>query len=416
MYNNSTCLLNNTDSVVTTTDAVVPTTDTVVTTTDTLYMQDYPIDSLPDFIIESSLYKCWYDLCPNETIFSFLKCKMVDNLEIHSHYDFQKLIDADAMFQFTANTHNLIFKNMYNFWINDSNSSKLELPIKDFTHFGNQVRALFLEKSTILPVKCFQYNYVDLFEYLLERDGLSHIDSGRFPDYSLPYYGAVNNHIEIVRRGLEVGVSVAKDVMDAAIKQKNLEMFNLLREYKVKYTSKTLEEAAKSELPEIYEYFLKVAINNNLLRKYVFNTLNNKNNLRYLLEKSGTDLSSIDGIELLEECINESYSVEIIQMIDVYFSKINKIDEINEPDKTIETNKTIETLMNTYAYVKTSEFRYIDDKVIYNDDLELFMYLHSKGFLLTDHKIDYAIEMKTRNLTPGFLRKKLAEQMNKLNK
>jgi len=77
-----------------------------------------------------------------------------------------------------------------------------------------------------------------LFDYLIKRDGLYKVDSGRFPDYTLPFYGAANNHIEIVRRGLEVGVSVAKDVIDRAIEKKNQEMFDWLAYYKVKYSKK----------------------------------------------------------------------------------------------------------------------------------------------------------------------------------
>lgn len=361
----------------------------------TIELYDYPIESLPDFITESGQYKNWVDLFPEGTppVFPFLKSKMVDTIEVHSHNDFQRLIEADAMFEFTPIVKKQILKNMYNFWLDNPESSQLELPIKDFSYFSNQVRALFIDSESILPVRCFQSNYVELFEYLLERDGLHRLDSGRFPDYTLPYYGVSNNHIEIVRRGIEAGLSISKDIFDAAIKQKNLEMFNLLREHKVKFTSKTLEVAAKLGLPEMYEYFLRCSINNDLFKHYVFKTIHNKDNLRYLLFNSGVDLSSINGSELLEECINETCCAEIVEMVNAYFT--NKDDT--------------KTLLDTMCIFRPGS-RYIKKPVVYNDDLELFMYLQSKGFLIAEYLIDYAIENKTRKLTPGFLKKQLALQ------
>ena len=148
---------------------------------------------------------------------------------------------------------------MYNFWLNDPDSGELPLPVKDFSHFGNQVRALFLESETVLPIRCFQGNYIELFDYLIKRDGVRMVDSGRWPDYTLPFYGVVCNHIEIVKRGLELGVSVADDVIDEAIKQQNIEMFRLLVNHNVRYTKKTLDAAAKKGVIEMYEYFLNVA-------------------------------------------------------------------------------------------------------------------------------------------------------------
>ena len=358
---------------------------------------DFPINSLPEFMTESSMFIMTMDLCPDSTTFPFLKSKIPTTLDINTHEDFARLIEADAMFQFRPKVQKQILKNMYNFWLDNPESSQIELPIKDISHFGNQVRDLFLESESILPVRCFQHNYVELFDYLLERDGLHSMDGGRFPDYTLPYYGVVNNHIEIVRRGLEVGVSVAKDCMDQAIKKQNLEMFNLLREHKIKYTARTLELAAEMGLPEMYKYFLGVAINNNMLNKFVFESLKNKTGLEYLLHESSVNLHSnnINGEELLEECIKEAYSVDVIQMVDGYFTK---------------TNVNGKTLINTMCQFRPG-MRYISEKVIYKEDLELFMYLQSKGFLISEHLIGYAKEKhKSVKFTPGFMKKQFAEQ------
>lgn len=362
--------------------------------------QNYPIYSLPDFITESALFIRTLDMCPTMTEFTYDRNKMVHTLKIVTREDFKKLIDADYMFGFTSKVQIQLFENMYNFWLNDPNSGELPLPVKDFSHFGNQVRALFLESETILPVRCFQGNYVELFDYLLKQNGLRTVDSGRWPDYTLPFYGVVCNHIEIVKRGLEVGVSVADDVIDEAIKQQNIEMFRLLVNHNVRYTNKTLDAVAKKGLPKMYEYFLNVAKKRGVecLKRYVVHTLQNKDNLEYLLLRSGVDVKFIDGLDLLKECISEGYSSEIIQLVDAHFSK---------PDTNQNTNPN--TLINNLQ--KIPEYNNILDKVIYNEDLKLFMYLQSKGFLISHKLIHYVTDThKSTKFTPGFLKHQYAEQ------
>jgi hypothetical protein len=244
---------------------------------------------------------------------------------------------------------------------------------------------------------------------LLKRDGLRTVDGGRWPDYTLPFYGAVCNNVEIVKRGLEVGVSVADDVIDEAIKQQNIEMFRLLVNHRdVRYTNKTLELAAKQVLPEMYEYFLNVSKKRGLdwLNKYVFKTLQNKDNLEYLLLRSGVDVKFVDGLELLQECINEGYSSEIIQLVDAHFSK----PELN-PNRNSNSNTLINNLQKIPGYTN------ILDKVIYNEDLKLFMYLQSKGFLISRKLIDYVTDThKSTKFTPGFLKHQYAVQQAALER
>lgn len=360
---------------------------------------EFQVDLLPEFMTESSMFIMTMDMCPGSTTFPFLKSKVPTTLKIRSTEDFQRLTEADHMFGFTTKTQILILESMYDFWLNDPNSSELPLPVKDFSHFGNQVIALFTETNNILPVRCFQCNYVELFNYLLKRDGLHKLDSGRWPDYTLPYYGAVCNHIEITRRGLEVGVAVAKDCIDQAIKENNQEMFDLFISYKVKYSVRTLEIAAEKGLPEMYKHFLKVAIDKKLLDKFVLKTLENKVNLEFLLHRSGIDLCAlgINGEELLEECLKNVYNLEIFQMVDAYFTKPDHMSN----GKTL-INKVVES---------RQVFRYIPEKVIYKDDYELFTYLQGKGLLINEFLILSAIDTyKSNRLTPGFLKRKYSEQ------
>jgi len=81
---------------------------------DSLELYEWPIDSLPDFITESSLFIMTQDICPGETVFPFLTSKMVLTLDIHSHEDLEKLIEAEQMFGFTSKTQKQILKNVYN--------------------------------------------------------------------------------------------------------------------------------------------------------------------------------------------------------------------------------------------------------------------------------------------------------------
>jgi hypothetical protein len=361
---------------------------------------EFPLHSLPKFITESNLFIMTLDLCPESTTFPFLKSKIPDNLEVRSIKDFQRLIEADAMFSFTSKTQVQILENMYEFWLHDPNSSELPLPIKDFSHFGNQIITLFSESNDIIPVRCFQGNYVELFDYLLKRDGLASVDNYRWPNYSLPYYGAVCNHVEIVRRGLEVGVSVEKDCIDQAIRKHNQEMFDLFISYNVKFSTKTLDLAAEMGLPEMYKHFLNVAIKNtDLFKPFVLKTLGNKDNLEFLLQRSGLELCAlcIDGSELLDECIKNAYSVEIFQMVDAYFTKP-------------EEHASGKTLINNVIEFRPG-FRYISEKVISKDDYNLFIYFQSNGMLMGENLITFAIERcKTHRLTPGFLKRQFAEQ------
>ena len=368
--------------------------------------ENYPIYSLPDFITESALFIRTLDMCPTMTEFTYDRNKMVLTLKIVTREDFEKLIDADHMFGFTSKVQIQLFENMYNFWLNDPDSGELPLPVKDFSHFGNQVRALFLESETVLPIRCFQGNYIELFDYLIKRDGVRMVDSGRWPDYTLPFYGVVCNHIEIVKRGLELGVSVADDVIDEAIKQQNIEMFRLLVNHNVRYTKKTLDAAAKKGVIEMYEYFLNVAKKRGVecLKRYVVHTLQNKDNLEYLLLRSGVDIKFIDGLDLLQECISEGYSSEIIRLVDAHFSKPDTNQNINQ-------NTLINELQKIPGYTN------ISDKVIFNEDLELFMYLQSKGFLITPKLIDYVTQThKSSKFTPGFLKHQYAKQQEYLEK
>jgi hypothetical protein len=174
-------------------------------------------------------------------------------------------------------------------------------------------------------------------------------------------------------------------------------MFWLLVNNKnVRYTNKTLDIAAKEGSLEMYKHFLGVARGASIIsiRRYVLKTLYNKANLEYLLRESDVNLRCVNGLELLQECIREGLSAEIIQLVDTSFSELDG-----------------DTKPLIYKLQEIEGFANIPEKVVYNEDLELFMYLQSKGFLIRPSLIDYVRNThKSPKFTPGFIKRQYAHQ------
>ena len=113
-----------------------------------------------------------------------------------------------------------------------------------------------------------------------------------------------------------------------------------------------------------------------------------------MLRRSDVDVKFIDGLDLLQECITEGYNSEIIHLVNEYFTEL---DGDSKP------------LINKLQAIEG--FANIPQKVVYNEDLELFMYLQSKGFLIKPSLIDYVINThKSPKFTPGFLKQQYADQ------
>ena len=358
-------------------------------------MIDYPVATLPDHITKSGHFKEWREMFPDETVFPFLNNQFVETLEIHCQADFDRIIDADYLFRFTRSTRIEILKRMYTYWSEDPNSAPMTLPIKDKSWFSGQVLTLFSERETTIAMACFKRNYVELFDYLLERDGLEPHDYGMYNVFSLPYYGVMNNHIEIVRRGLEVGCKTSMDLFDVAIDKKNLEMFNLLVEFEVYYTPKTVIIAAKIGLPEMYEYFLRKSENKPIFPQFVLATLYNLDNLKYLLLTSGivSDYISVNGangVKLLKECLLTVRSLETIQFLEKHYD--TSIQQIR---------------------IEAGGYLYIDDAIIKKGDYELYMYLRNNGFETSPHSAAIALENKCNSISPGLLKKHATEDLRR---
>ena len=74
---------------------------------------------------------------------------------------------------------------------------------------------------------CMKMNYVELFDFIIERDGLIAIENAsRLSIYSLLYYAVYNGHVEILRRGIEVGCELSTELIDITVS-----MYGIVQKY-----------------------------------------------------------------------------------------------------------------------------------------------------------------------------------------
>ena len=365
--------------------------------------------TIPEHILDSEHFKDWMDLCSstnvlNESnnVFIIHEDMYLETLEIISKEDILRIINIESMLLFTPKHRIQILKNIYEFWIDNPESSGIVLPEIHVSWFGNQVRALFLEKNH-LPIQCMKSNHIELLDFLIERDSKETVDNSNIV-FTLLYYSVTNNHLEITEHGLKIGLKVSNDLIDVAITKKNLQMFNLLIEYKVSYTKKTLKLAAECDILEIYKHFLQ---DKTYFKYYVICTLKNINNLEFLFFSCGksspsdlqhsasglrSELIKIDGLYLLNECIQNAHSVQVITLIDRYYTMM------------MVNGKTL-------IHELLKENKYMPDAIIEKNDLELYTYLRSIGFKVSESALETALHYKTRNISPGLIKKHIRDDI-----
>ena len=360
--------------------------------------------TIPEHILESEHFKDWMGLYSStnilnqnesDNVFIIHEDMYLETLEIKSKEDILRIINIEAMLLFTPKHRIQILKNIYEFWIDNPESSGIVLPDIHISWFGNQVRALFLEKNH-LPIQCMKSNHVELLDFLIEKDGKETIDNSNIV-FTLLYYSVTNNHLEITEHGLKIGLKTSNDLIDVAITKKNLQMFNLLIEYKVSYTKKTLKLAAESDILDIYKHFLKECfekLDKSYFRYYVDNTLKNINNLEFLFFSCDlrSELVKINGLYLLNECIQNAHSVQVITLIDRYYTMMM----ING---------------KTLIHELLKENKYMPDAIIEKNDLELYTYLRSIGFKVSNSALETALHYKTRNIAPGLIKKHIRDDI-----
>jgi hypothetical protein len=57
-----------------------------------------------------------------------------------------------------------------------------------------------------------------------------------------------------------------------------------------------------------------------------------------------------------------------------------------------------------------SKHNYISSNVLCNDNLELYNYLYNNGFKVDNETLNHVIKYRNRKITPGLVRKHIAEQ------
>ena len=360
---------------------------------DNIIGRPYHINELPKHITESTHFETWQNLLTGEQYFYIKDELFVQDLTIRSQADFDKIIEADYVFGFNQEARKEILKNMDKYWNEDPNSSPIQLPKEDYTFFSNQVLTLFKEVDEMALVTCMKKGYIELFNYIYDRkDGNINRDK-TFNAYALLHYAFKNGRIEMIKRGIEIGLQVKDIFIKSAI-------FKLLFENELVINFNGLSDVCKYATPEMFKIFLDYYINK--LRSQPSNLLlhavKNLANLKELVLNNDILLSKFWGkkfaYELLDECIMYSADQEAVVFIEHHF----------------------ETTIKEFKYYYNSnhsKHHYISSNVLCNDNLELYNYLYSNGFKVDNETLNHVIKYRNCRITPGLIRKNIAEQEEK---
>lgn len=364
------------------------------------------VNMLPDFILESQQFYSWRGLFPDETIFHIPDYLLLSNLDIKSQKNIDTILECEAHFIFTQKHRLTILRNIYKFWREDHNSSEMRLPNEKMSQFGDQVRALFDRPNTtfMLMMKCMKNNYLDLYEYLLERDGdSSFISSSPFAVFPLLHYAVINNNTEILVRGIETGCPLKFELLEDAIIKNNINTFIILiREIKkqnIQIRSSTFIKAVKTAPRNMLIMLLNEFVTGDIddfcfvrCRGELINeALSNPENLRELLieRKLGLHRNHLEykklGEDLIEKCLQKSRPLETICILENCFRI--KLEDYRQSRPKNEI-----------------WHQYINDEIIKQDNLELYTYMRQCGYLIGDFSEDVAVNNATIKISPGLVK------------
>ncbi len=367
---------------------------------------NYPVNMLPDFILESQQFFSWRGLFPNENIFHIRSDLLLPDLNIKSQKHMNAILDCETQFVFTQKHRIIILKNIYKFWRENPNSSEIQLPKENMSQFGDQVRTLFMKPNNTFNIImiCMKHNYLDLYEYILERDGVdSFVSKNPFAVFSLLHYAVINNNTEILVRGIETGCPLKFELLEDAITKTNITTFMLIiREIKkqnIPIRSSTFINAAKNAPQNMFAILLNEFITGDIDEfcfvrcrgELINNALDNSENLRELLieRKLGSQRSYVEyrklGEELMYECLKKSKSLECINIIEYCFRfRLEEYKKSRHKDEIWH--------------------EYINDEIIKTDNLDLYMYMRQCGYLVGDYSEDIAVTNACIKISPGLVK------------
>lgn len=356
----------------------------------------YNINLLPTHIIESTQFKCWQNLFPEETEYVIKESIFVKDLIIRSQEDLDRIIEADCVLGFNQAARIEILKNIEYFWNEDPNSAPIKLPEEGYSIFADQVRVLFKEVNEMASVSCMKKGYIELFNYIYEREKGNINRDKTFNTYALLHYAFLNGHIEMIQRGIEIGLPITDILIKPAIDSGNIEVFKLLfvTNYEIRYGGiVSMCEYAPLEMFKIFlDYYINKLGNNpsNLVLYAVKNIVNLKelvlNNDMMMAKSWGKKFAC----ELLDECIVHSVDLEVVLFIEQNF------------DVTIKEFKE-------YYNRSYSKHYFINLNVVYNDNYELYNYLYTNGFKVDNEILNNVTKYRRHRITPALIKKHISE-------
>jgi len=360
----------------------------------------YPLAALPEHYIESTQFKTWRDLFPEETEFHIPDHLYVQDFIIRSQSDLDKVIEAECTYGFTSKVHKIIFRNTERYWSEDPNSSPFILPQLGKSWFSDQLISLFTEVASTINMQCMKLNHVTLFEYIVERDGPLALHGRSILNvFSLLYYAVSNNNIEIFKCGVEMGCTISDDLFKPTIKKNNIEIMNMLFERNIQIDKNTEKEFCEKASPKMFELFLENYVNvykkapSDLLRLslYKFEIC------QQIVQRVQPSTVSADFVfGLLKIFTTESINIEVVILIERHFGVTMK--------DFIEANKEF----------KYRSSNFIPQEIIVRDNLGLYLHLYESGFWITEDTYETAKYYLCKNITPGLIRKHLNINNEKL--
>ena len=360
---------------------------------------EIPVSSLPVFIQESEHFKDWRALCPDETIFTMPSNLVFDTLDINTNDELSRIIECEAQYLFTKDARIRILRNIDYYWENNPNASCIVLPKLEMSYFGDQVNGLFERLDSFMnAMLCMKKNYLELFEYIYQRDGTSCFHSSHpFCVFSLLHYAVINGNKEILVRGIELGCPFKFDLLEPALMKGHTEIAQILvdeikrRNMKIS-TSTFLEIVSKgnrTSLAFLLDTFVK-DINEfcfvNCDGRLIKSAMKNVDMFQELIDRGVCRPDPKEFAKELIDCLVENnYSIHVLHIIETQF-KFTLADYVKV--KYLGENKP-----------------YISEQVIKNDNLELYEHMQSAGYLIHKEFINIAKYYRCKKLSPGLLKK-----------
>ena len=338
---------------------------------------------LPDHIIKSTHFANWRALFPDDTNIDILDDVFISNFVVSSQDDFDRIIRADCYFGFERDVYTTIFRNLDRYWREDPHSSPFTLCKKNVSQLANQIITLFTERRSTLLITVMKLNQIELFDYIVERDGVEILQDG-FSILGFPvlYYAVVNSHVEILMHGIAKGLAVTDDLLKPALEDGNLEIARMLLERVDIISCRSKCAACKSASPEIFRLFLEFYKDN--LEDLLQYALHNFDNFKELLLLTGTKSRDV-ALKLLTTCTSTSIDIRVVLLIEDHFKVTMR--ELN--------------------------YRFIQTNIIVDDNLELYTHLYNSGFTVGEESFSLSVHYLCKKITPGLVRKHIKECSSK---